>query len=260
VYTAQASKVMLGRGRVFFDRLTSAGASTGLRFLGTVSKLEIATADEVAKIYDYSRADAPLLDQALTRREVTFTLTLQEYSKENLALALMGEESAITQPGLTANDEVLTTSVLKGRTYPTVYRRISGVSAKVSPFTDINEGSDFDVVDTAMGLIHIRDDAPLVANGDTILVTYSFAAIAAPGANRVLAGKTARILGKLVFVADPAAGIAYDCEAWKLSLSPSGAVPFITGEAFGAFDLEASVLPDEVNHPTEPYYRLTQRN
>jgi len=260
MYTAQASKALLGRGKVFFDRLTSAGVSTGLRFLGTVSKLEIGTADEVAKIYDYSRADAPLLDQALTRREITFAMTLQEFTKENVALALMGDETGFTQTTGSVVDESMTTSVVKGHVYQTLGREISAITIEKSPSTVLVLGTDYDVIDTKLGLIHIREGSVTVVDGDTILATYTKATIAAPGLNRILAGKASSITGKLVFVGDPAAGISYDAEVWKLRFSPEGVLGLITESEYGGFDLKGMVLSDEANHATDPYFHLTQRN
>jgi len=260
MYVAQASKALLGRGKVFFDRLTTAGVSTGLRFLGTVSKLEISTSDEQAKIYDYSRADAPLLDQALTRREVTLSMSLQEFSAENVALALMGDDVGFTQTTSPIVDEPITTSVVKGRSYQTLGRDISAITIEKSPATVLVLGTDYDVVDVKLGLIHIREGSVTVTNGDTILATYTRGTIAAPGISRVQAAKAARIVGKLVFVGDPAAGIAYDMEVWKLFISSEGALGLITESEFGTFELNGMVLSDEALHPTEPFYRLTQRN
>lgn len=262
MYTAQADKLLLGRGKVFFDRFSSAGVAQGLRFLGTVSKLEITTNDEKARVYDYSRSDAPLLDEALARREVSVAMTLQEFSQNNLALALMGDESAFTQTATPVVDEVLTSSLVKGRTYQTAGRRIGSVTVEKGPApgTALNPSLDYDYVDLELGLIHIKDTAPGLVNGDSVIVSYTPAAIAAPGINRVLGAKASRILGKLVYVGDPAAGIEWDLEVWKLSLSPSGAVGFITETEYGSYELSGMVLSDETNHASEPFYRLTQRN
>lgn len=262
MYTAQADKVLLGRGKVFFDRLTPDGASTGLRFLGTASKFEITTNDERAKIYDYSRADAPLLEEALTRREVNFAMTLHEFTRENVALALMGTETQFTQTAGSVTDEVIAFSVVKGRTYQTLGRRITGITVEKGPApgTLMVLGLDYDIVDAELGLIHIREDGSTVADGNSVLCTYTRTAITTPGLNRVSAARSASILGKLVYVGDPAAGIAYDMEVWRLRISSEGALGLITESEFGGFELKGTVLSDEANTPSDPYFRLTQRN
>lgn len=258
--TASAANVLLGRGQLYFDRFTSGGASQGLRFLGTCSKLAITTSDEKAKVYNYSRDDAPLLDEALTRREVSLALTLQEFSMENLALALMGDEALFTQTATPVTDEVVTTSVKKGRTYQVIGRRIGSVTVEKAPSTALVLGTDYDIADAELGLIHIREGSVTVVDGDTIQVTYTPAAIASPGIGRVLGAMASRIIGKLVFVGDPAAGVAYDLEVWKLSLTPTGEVGLITETEYGSFELNGLVLSDETGHPTYPFFRMTRRN
>lgn len=258
--SADSANVLLGRGKTFFDRWTGfdSGTATGLRFLGDVSKLEINTSDEKAKIYNYSVAAAPLLNEVVARREIEVTLTLHEFMQENLALVLMGEEAAYTQASGTVPD-YLFSSIKRGRVYQVDDRNITITSVKKSPSTVLVAGNDYDVVDLKAGLIYVRPDASNIADGDDLLVSYSRAAIAAPGLARVRGGKTSQILGSLVFAADPGAGPAWDCEIWKLSISPGAAMGLITGQDFGSFDLKAQILSDEVGHPTEPYYRLTKR-
>ncbi len=259
MYTAQSDKVLLGRGKVYFDRFTTNNASTGLRFLGDVSKLEIKLADDNAQIYDYSKAAAPLLNEVLTKRVVTFSMTLHEYTKENLALALMGYEAAYTQTSGSVTAESLTSGVFKGRTYQTVNRNISGVTVKQGA-TTLVLGTDYDIADASTGLIHIRDASVTVTEGSAITIDYTKAAIATPGLNRVQGGMASQLLGKLVFTGDPAAGPGWDVEVWKLKLSPEGVMGFITGSDFGSFDLNGTVFPDELNHSTEPYFRITARS
>lgn len=256
---AQAANVLLGRGKVYFDRFSTAGAAQGLRFLGTVSKLEISTNDEKAQVYDYSRSDAPLLDEALSRREVMVALTLQEFSQSNLAMALMGEEVSYTQAATPVVDESVTTSVVKGRVYQVAGRKIGSVTVKKGPSTALVLGTDYDIADSELGLIHIREGSVTLTNGDAVLVSYTPTLISTPGSNRVRGANASRILGKLVYVGDPAAGIKWDLEMWKVSLTPSGAVGFITESEYGSFELSGKVLSDETGHASEPYYRLTQR-
>lgn len=258
--TASAANVLLGRGQLYFDRFTNAGSSTGLRYLGTCSKLAITTNDEKAKIYNYSRSDAPLLDEALVRREVSVAISLQEFTTENLALALMGEEALFTQTATPVTDEVVTTSVKKGRVYQVVGRRIGAVTVEKAPSTALVLGTDYDIADAELGLIHIREGSVTVVDGDTIQVSYTPAAIASPGIGRILAANATRILGKLVYVGDPAAGVEWDLEVWKLSLSPTGEVGFITETEYGGFEISGLVLSDETGHPAYPFYRLTRRN
>lgn len=258
-YQSQSDKVLLGRGRLFFDRWSSAGVSTGgLAYLGDCSKFEISTTDEKAKIYDFGQSTAPLLNEVVTKREVSIAITLHEYTKENLALVLMGVEAGATQSSGSVTAESLTTSVTKGKSYQTANRNISAVVVKKGATTLVVD-TDYNIVDASTGLIHITTTGSTVTNGDAITVDYTKAAIASPGLDKIQGGMSSQILGKLLFVGDPAAGPAYDGEFWKVSISSEGVAGFITGSDFGAMDLKGSVLIDSTNHPTEAYYRLTKR-
>lgn len=260
MYTSQADRVLLGRGKVYFDRFDNVGAALGLRYLGDVSKLEFTMNDEKAKIYDYAKATAPLLAEVVTRREVSVAMTLHEYTRENLALALMGEESRYQQITGSVVNESLSPSILKGRVYQLANRNATSIVVKRGA-ANLVLGTDYDVVDASLGLIHIREGSATVVDGDAdITASYTKSTIGQPGLERVLGAKSSQIIGKLVFVGDPGAGPAMDAEVWKLSISSEGALGFITGGDFASIELTGEVLSDEANHPSEPYFRVTKRS
>jgi len=256
--TAQSTNVLLGRGRAFFDRFTGAGNRTGFRFLGNCSKLEFKMNDEKAQIFNYAVSTAPLLDESVTKREPMCTMTLHEYTRENVALVLMGSESSYTQTSTPVVGESLAASVIKGRSYQTAKRAITGVTVKKGA-TSLVLGTDYDIVDAELGLIHIREGSVTVSDADAITIDYTPTAITGAGRLRVQAGTSSFIKGALLYVPDNAAGPAFDIEIWTLSLSAESAIGLITGTDYGSFDLSGKVLADTTNHPTEPYYRLTQR-
>lgn len=259
-YQSNSHNVLLGRGRLFFDRWSSSNVDTnGLAYLGDCSKLEISTSDEKASIYDYGQSTAPLLNEVVTKREVTVSMTLHEYTKENLALVLMGVEAGATQSSGSITGETLTTSVTKGKSYQTANRSISSVVVKKGASTLVLD-TDYNIVDATLGIIHITTTGSTLTNGDTITVDYAKAAIASPGLDRVQGGMSSQILGRLVFIGDAAAGPSFDAEFWKVSISSDGVAGFITGSDFGSFDLKGTVLIDSTNHPTEAYYRMTKRS
>jgi len=258
--TSSPANVLLGRGKLLFDRLTSAGASTGLRDLESCEELSIETTEERVKIYDYSKASGPLLSDAVTRRETTVTIKLSSHAAANVALALAGDTTGFTQTSGSVTDESVTTSVIKGRVYQTAGRSITAVTVKKSPSTVLVLGTDYDILDAKLGLIHIREGSVTVVDGDTILVTYTRTAITTPGLDRVLGQTAGKIIGKLVYVGDPTDGIAYDLEVWKLSLMPEGGLGLISTGEYSTYQLKGFVLSDEANHPTDPYYHLTKRS
>ena len=176
-YQSNSNNVLLGRGRLFFDRWSSSNVDTnGLAFLGDCSKLEISTSDDKAQIYDYAQSSVPLLNEVVTKREVSVAMTLHEYTKENLALVLMGVEAGATQSSGSITGETLTTSVTKGKSYQTANRSISSVVVKKGASTLVLD-TDYNIVDAPLGIIHITTTGSTLTNGDTITVDYAKAAI-----------------------------------------------------------------------------------
>jgi hypothetical protein len=82
--------------------------------------------------------------------------------------------------------------------------------------------------------------------------------VAADGLDLVTLGTAGLIEGELRFVGDPLKGKVQELVLWKVQLSPSGAVGFIT-EDFATFPLSGLIISDAVAHPTEPFGRLVQR-
>lgn len=251
-FTSNGNQVLLGRGKVFFNRLSAAGVPTGYKFLGEVSKLELSTEDDVLEMRDHTVASTPVLKKVVRQRDGKVSLTFHEMDKENLSYALMGSVSAFTQTSGSVTAEALTASVVKGHSYKTVARQISAVTVKQG-VTTLVLGTDYDIADAATGLIHIKESSVTVTDGSAITIDYTKAAIAAPGLARVRGGDATFIEGALLFVGDPAAGPSADVEIWKLSISPSGVLGLIQDE-FAGVDLEGTILSDTTNHPTEPLY------
>ena len=247
------SKLLLGKGKVYFDRFTSAGASTGERYLGDVSAFSVTTNDEKISHYSSSSAAAPLLKEALIRRTAEFALTLHEYTKENLALVLMGEESALAQASDSVVDEVVTV-VETGRFYKLAFRQVSTVVVQDdTDTTTYTAGTDYDV-DAVTGRLYIIPGGGIAAL-DVLHVDYDYAA---DTSDVVQGGKTSVIEGAIRFIPDPSTGPSWEVEVWKVSITPDGELGLI-GEQFAAFPIRGKVLDDSVNHPTEPLYRKILR-
>ena len=91
-----------------------------------------------------------LLKSVNVKRTVEVKLTADEFSLANMALALMGSESTLTQAASTATTETLTTAAKQGRWYPLAKRNVS-----VVVITGKVEGTDFSVdADNGPGISH----------------------------------------------------------------------------------------------------------
>ena len=223
-------------------------------FLGNQDSAEITPSVNKVEKFGSTNAAAAKVASVTINQTHMLAINLNEYDPENLALALLGTTASLSQTTATVTAEALTTSVKKGRIYQTLKRNISAVSVKKGATVGV-AGTDFEVEDATLGLIRILPTSSAFTDGDSLTVDYSAGTVAA---TRVAAGTVGKIEGKLIFVGDPANGPAYDAEIWRANFTPNGAIAFIT-DNFGGMPLQAELLADATNHPSEPIYRLTKR-
>lgn len=254
--SANGALLLLGRGKLYFDRFDSSGAPTGLRFLGDCDKLELTPSVQTKDRFSSSKKAATKLANVVVSQTHTLSIQMLEYDPENVALAFLGDASALSQTTSTVTAEALTPAggVKLGRIYQTAKRNISAVSVKKGATTGV-EGTDFEIEDAGLGLIRILPTSAAFVDSDALTVDYSAGTVTA---TQVAAGLEAGIDGKLVFVGDPANGPIYDVQFWHVRFTPSGALALITDD-FGAIPLTGEVLDDAKNHPTAPLYLAVKR-
>lgn len=252
---ADGSKLVLGRGKLYFDRFDTNGVATGELFAGNCEEFTVENAIEDLKKYDSTIAANPLLKRVILRITPTISFAMDEFQKENLALALAGDNSTYTQSAATVTAESKSVPSVD-RWYKLANRSISAVTVKKG-VTTLTLDTDYKV-DAVAGRIYVIGGGALAA-GDTMLVDYTAAALTSGTAlPKVTIGTSPVIEGSLRFVADNATGPKWHAEFWKLSFQGDGAVGFISDE-FGQFKIKAEVLSDSANHPTEPLGRLIQQ-
>ena len=245
-----AANLLLGRGALYFDRFV-AGTMTkqGEAHLGNVTKLEITTTDEVKEKYSSMVSTSALLKSVNVKRTVEVKLTADEFSLANMALALMGSESTLSQAASTATTETLTTAAKLGRWYPLAKRNVS-----VVVITGKVEGADFSV-DATTGRVYLIPTGTIVEGSTVTVASYSYGTID----YKSIVGANANVIeGYLRFIGDPATGPLFELEVWKVQATPDGAFGGITGD-YATFSLTLKVLDDSANHESEPYYRLLAR-
>lgn len=242
-------QLTLGRGKVYFNRY-QAGEPTGERFIGDCSELTLTLVDtERVKYSSAEPRPLPIL-KTVAHRLPQFTITLAEYSVENLALALMGEASEYSQGGTPITGESFG-PIFKRRLFKLANREISLVTVKKGA-TPLVDGLDYSV-DPSSGRIYIRSTLVNANEGDTLTADYTPAAIA--GADQVTAATERFIEGSLRYLPENASGPEKELEIWKAAMNTASALT-LTGSDFGSFKLRGSMLPDYENHPDSPYYQL----
>ena len=113
-------------------------------------------------------------------------------------------------------------------------------------------GTDYEIdttlKDDHIGRIKVLADGS-IADGDTIHVTYGYAAAVY---SKIKAFKQTVIEGMLRFVSDNPAGTQQQLEVWRCSLTPSGDTAMI-GDDWSTLGFAGEILKDEIGHPDSPY-------
>lgn len=231
-----ADNLLLGRGRLLFDRFDANGDPTGYEELGNCTQIQSSTEDEKREKFSSMVSTSVKLKSVTTQRTVKLEITADEYSTFNIALSTMGEESALAQAQGQVTGEVLTLNVVQGRWYPTEFRGIANVQVAGSV-----EDVDFEV-DSRSGLVrpivggNIADDA-------TLLVEYEYNDLTTPLVN---GGASSVIEGRIRFVPDPASGPQLEAIIYRCSVTPSTGVGFISDDyASMQFSIEILQHPDQ---------------
>ncbi|MFH1680359.1 MAG: hypothetical protein ABIH26_06915 [Candidatus Eisenbacteria bacterium] len=244
------NNILLGRGKIYFDRFDAAGARTGELFLGNCPTFEITPTSEDIKKYSSADKAADLIASDVLRTTLALRIVGDEFSKENLAMALFGDTATLSQTGSSVTDEAIS-GVLQGRYYPLSKRQVSAVTVTGPGGTPTYVVDDDYKVDAVSGRIYIVEGGGIADDAD-IEVDFTYGTIALPtirGMNQT------SVKGYLRFIGDPARGPKYECEIWRASVRADGAIGFISDE-YSSFSLTGDIESDAVNNPDEPHYRL----
>lgn len=244
------TNLLLGKGIIYFDRFDATGLRTGELDLGNCEVFSVGITDENKEKYSSRDAAAGLLRRVNTRRDIPISIQGDEFNPENLALVQMGSLGTLTQASGSVTAEQISAAPVKGRWYPTVGRDISAVVVKQG-VTTLALDTDY-LVDAVSGRIYLVPSGAAVA-GTPLTVDYAAAAIT--GLDTVAAGTASIIEGYIHFMGDPSAGPIMEAEYWRVSISVGGDEVGLITDDWGNWSLEAKVLADTVNHPTEPFGR-----
>lgn len=253
--------LQLGKGQILFARFSNAGVRGNYFHLGNCEQFEIAIEADVLDKYSSMSRGTPLYKRVVRRQDTSLRIQMEEWSKENLALFLMGTVETYSQAATPVVDEVLTTSAVLGGYYKLAnlgpYTALTVQEATPTPLV---EGVDFRIVDPIVGIIQLLPGATAVADGETVEASYTPTAYTAATARSAIAGGTQSLIeGSLLFIPDPQSGQRWGCEVWRTSSTPDGALGMIS-EEFGTFSVQMGVQDDTVGtyggSATFPLYRM----
>ena len=238
--------LMLGKGALYFDRFDANGDKTGELDLGNVTSFEIQMA-QTMKDHISSREGIRKVDLSICIEEkVTAKFELEEYSKENLLLALRGDDvHYLTQ---SAGGTAVSVTATRDRWIDLGYRSLLTVVVTHGA-TTFTEDYDYKV-DKTIGRIFPYANGTIY-EGEALTVTITYAAINQP----YLPMSQRDVVGFLRFVPNNDQGPWWEVNLWVATLRCDSGIGFIT-EDWGKMSFTVDCDEDSTNHPDEPYGRI----
>lgn len=162
-----------GQGTCYIAELdTTTRKPKGFRTLGNTPEVNLSVDVEQAEHYESSTGFGLKDDVVETQQEGMINITLDNYSRENLAFAMFGKEPEIVESG-SATEESHT--AYPGYAIFLDNANVSNVVVTVDGETDpLVEGEDY-TVDEKFGRIDVLEDGT-AAEEDALLVDYDFQA------------------------------------------------------------------------------------
>ncbi len=289
-----SEKTFLGRGTILFDRVDAEGNYTGYLPLGVANNLELNVKTTVkTKEGGLKQIKTQLKAVEIGPRVWSGKFSLAEWKKGNLLLAIGGDESSestktIGDPTASA-DESNTLSLLTGKVEilgtgvwlqlvdtngdplfnlaqydyssgsPVATTLEFGVGTESTPpvsYSALTLDDDL-VMDFENGLIKVSAGSSWLGAGFAV---GNFVYIRCPGYSEILqivSPATRPIRGKLLYVGTNEQTPRYRLEAWNVVISSSADLKLIADD-FDDLEFDITLMSDEVNHPTDPYFRAIE--
>lgn len=248
--TPNGNNLYVGRGKVYVD-LWSAGAPSGnWRFLGNVERIEGTFSISTIEKKSSMDGSSSLLKQAVIGSEAEVSMTLSEWTKENIALALLGSVSTWTQSSGTATANALG-NLKKGYALDTGKKKITvtnvvKTSGSVTLVAATSMGGTGDYfVDSDAGLIYIFDTTATagLVDGDALTWSGSYPSIASAEMVTALSAGMNTVSVKYVPASDQVSGPRNLVDIPQWIPNPDGTLALLTDE-FGTLNLKGKVLKD----------------
>lgn len=244
--------LLLGKGKVSFNQKNADGSYKGELFLGNCPDFSAGISDDRKIKRSSATASAPIIADSLVSRDLTFSITLDEWDRRNVALGLMGALSTLTQ---TASDGTITLGPVKQGYWYQV--QVDGVDIRqltAAAKAGSVLGVDF-MVDAEAGRIYIVEGGNIADNTSPEFDCEW----TGDDANAINIASEAKIEGFLRFVGDPSEGPKYEAKLWNVSIQPDGDVGFIS-EDHASFKMKCTVKDDSINHPDFPLGQVIERS
>lgn len=250
----ERTKLVLGRGEVYFDRfLPGTQSGEGERYLGNTPSFQITRRIERlerATSYLGRRHDQP---GAVISESVTVSMVTDHMASENVSMWFSDDGTDVTD-GLELVPYTENFVVRLGRFYQLGsnevhggFRFVEAVQILVGA-TVLTAGIDY-VLERDSGRIEILSTAVNVSNGQTITVNY----VKRPNTLRIAESKSVEYLGLLRYISKNPYGPKVDYLFPQVRISPRGAVE-MKGDEFRQMQFDVTALK---KNPSEPLLYAT---
>jgi hypothetical protein len=240
--------LLLGKGSLYFSRLSEAEVATGELHLGNAPSFEF-TLSQTMKDHFTSMEGIKKKDKSIaTEEKVSGKFTLEEFSKENLLIALRGDDlHYITQ---TAGATAVLRTAFRDRWLDVGYRSISNVVV-FHGGTTFTVNVDYKIYARVGRIMPLYTGA--IYEGEQLSIQFNYASINQPSIRM----SQRDVKGYLRFVPNNDQGPQWMVEMWRVNLKCDSGLGFIT-EDWGKMDVTFEADDDKANHPDEPYGRVTE--
>jgi hypothetical protein len=248
-----AANEYLGRAKVFIAPWQSAGGIGAQQDMGNLTVFDMSVKDETKEKYESMDPTSVLYARAVIRQTVSLKMTGDELTLDNLGRALAGVIETITGAGAMVSAQPVTSSVVLGRYYELGFRNITTLTDVKQGSATLVLGTDY-TADLVNGRIYILPTSSTVTAGSAITADFTYGAYTY---NAVNIARVGTLDAYVRLIGNPVQGPVYQAEFWHVQFTPTGQIAMI-GDDFAQYELEGMIIPDLVNHPTEPLGHIIQ--
>lgn len=230
------------QGRVYLGKRDINGLPIEVRSPGNVADLKLSLKTEVLEHYESQSGQRSLDHRMIKSKSATINLSIEEFTKENLALALYGTHVATTGGSVT-NELVGGAAPVIGDRYFLAHPKVSALVVKDSAGTPatLTLGTHY-TADTDFGALQFLDTTGLTA---PFKASYAFGDVSEIGIfTQPLPERYLRLEG--LNTAQGNAKVLV--ELYRVAFDPLKELALISNE-YNKFDMEGSLLADS----TKPY-------
>ena len=225
------------QGRVYLGKRDPSGLPIEVRSPGNVAELKLSLKTDVLEHYESQSGQRALDHRMVKQKSATVNLTIEEFTKENLALALYGN-FVVGTTGTVTDEPLGGVSPTVGDRYFLAHPKVSSlvvVDSAGTPAT-LTAGTHY-TADTDFGAIQFLDTAGFTAS---FKASYAFGVATEIGIfTQALPERYLRLEG--LNTAQGNARVLV--ELYRVAFDPLKEISFISDE-YNKFELEGSLLAD----------------